>query len=266
MDRRSDIYENTEDNHPGECVYANWEKQRDSCILNDQESKQSDKPAGSRCPTLFAVCVSLLCGLLLICIIVMFMKLNTMAGERDQMLIRYDNMTTEKIQLQSERDQLQSEKVQLQSEKFQLQSEKVQLQSKRDQLESERDSLNNSIQQCLRYFITSQKKSWSDSRQDCKAKGADLVIISSKEEQEYLSRRFRGVEAWIGLTDTEEEGKWMWVDRTPLSTKYWWDGEPNDYKQEEDCAVTGSKFAKAEVLTWADYPCTFPVFGLCKKN
>ncbi|KAI5087467.1 CD209 antigen-like protein D [Silurus meridionalis] len=166
MDRRSDIYENTEDNHPGECVYANWEKQRDSCILNDQESKQSD----------------------------------------------------------------------------------------------------NSIQQCLRYFITSQKKSWSDSRQDCKAKGADLVIISSKEEQEYLSRRFRGVEAWIGLTDTEEEGKWMWVDRTPLSTKYWWDGEPNDYKQEEDCAVTGSKFAKAEVLTWADYPCTFPVFGLCKKN
>ncbi|KAI5621773.1 CD209 antigen-like protein 2, partial [Silurus asotus] len=226
---------------------------------------------------LFAVCVSLLCGLLLICIIVMSMKLNTMAGERDQMLIRYDNMTTEKIQLQSERDQLQSErdqlqserdqlqskKGQLQSERDQLQSEKVQLQSKRDQLQSERDRLNNSIHQC--YFITSQKKSWSDSRRDCEAKGADLVIISSKEEQEYLSRRFRGVEAWIGLTDTEEEGKWMWVDRTPLSTKYWWDGEPNDYKQEEDCAVTGSKFAKSEVLTWADYPCTFPVFGLCKK-
>lgn len=48
--------------------------------------------------------------------------------------------------------------------------------------------------------------------------------------------------------------------------RYWWDNEPNDYDGIEDCAVTGSKFAKAEVTTWADYPCHNPVLAICKLN
>uniref|UniRef100_A0A4W6EHQ6 C-type lectin domain-containing protein n=1 Tax=Lates calcarifer TaxID=8187 RepID=A0A4W6EHQ6_LATCA len=58
------------------------------------------------------------------------------------------------------------------------------------------------------YYISSTTKSWPNSRNDCLQRGADLVIINSKEEQEFM-RRLEG-RTWIGLTDRETEGTWRW--------------------------------------------------------
>ncbi|XP_074518262.1 C-type lectin domain family 4 member F-like [Halichoeres trimaculatus] len=89
------------------------------------------------------------------------------------------------------------------------------------------------------YYISARQKSWVDSRHDCKGRGADLVIVNKKEEQEFINSLSRVF--WIGLTDREEEGTWKWVDGSVLnSTGFWKTGQPSGWfgGLKEDCVNT----------------------------
>ncbi|KAJ8358042.1 hypothetical protein AAFF_G00041000 [Aldrovandia affinis] len=79
------------------------------------------------------------------------------------------------------------------------------------------------------YYFSTEGKSWNDSRSDCLKQGADLVIIESKEEQDFISKHRRGGFYWIGLSDSETEGTFLWVDGTPLQEDkaFWARGQPN---------------------------------------
>ncbi|XP_066518035.1 CD209 antigen-like protein A isoform X1 [Hoplias malabaricus] len=66
------------------------------------------------------------------------------------------------------------------------------------------------------YYILEWTKTWSKAREDCREKGGDLLIINSKEEQEFINKQ--GINTWIGLTDAEKEGEWKWVDGSALTT------------------------------------------------
>ncbi|XP_019129359.2 CD209 antigen-like protein E [Larimichthys crocea] len=114
-------------------------------------------------------------------------------------------------------------------------------------------SFNNSF-----YYISSQYKSWDDSRQDCKDRGADLVIINSKEEQEFINSLRKHV--WIGLTDREEQDTWRWVDGSVLnSTGFWGQGQPSGRK---DCV---SIYWYTMERSWNTEPCTSHLFCICEK-
>ncbi|KAJ8260441.1 hypothetical protein GJAV_G00182180 [Gymnothorax javanicus] len=66
------------------------------------------------------------------------------------------------------------------------------------------------------YFFSTEYKIWTESRNDCIKRGADLVIIKSKEEQDFISRNSIYNYYWIGLSDTVTVGTWLWVDGSPL--------------------------------------------------
>ncbi|XP_028459640.1 CD209 antigen-like protein E [Perca flavescens] len=112
------------------------------------------------------------------------------------------------------------------------------------------------------YYISSNKKSWQESRADCLQRGADLVIINSKEEQDF-TRKFHKL-TWIGLTDRETKGMWKWVDGTPLTKSYWKPGEPNNFEgKNEDCVEI--RFHDLE-NSWNDIPCGDQNFWICEKR
>ncbi|XP_064238040.1 CD209 antigen isoform X2 [Aotus nancymaae] len=113
------------------------------------------------------------------------------------------------------------------------------------------------------YFVSNSQRNWHDSVTACQEVGAQLVVIKSDEEQNFLqlqssrSNRF----TWMGLSDLKQEGTWQWVDGSSLSPslrRYWNKGEPNNIG-EEDCAEFNGN-------GWNDDKCSVAKFWICKKS
>ncbi|KAL6105052.1 cd209 [Pungitius sinensis] len=115
------------------------------------------------------------------------------------------------------------------------------------------------------YISSSKKKSWQESRNDCLQRGADLVVINSKNEQDF-TRKFKLQYAWIGLITRETNDTWVWVDDTPLKKSYWGDGEPNDFlgtmSRNEKCVEI--RFHEVE-NSWNDNNCEEQNYWICEK-
>ncbi|XP_035992554.1 C-type lectin domain family 4 member M [Fundulus heteroclitus] len=112
------------------------------------------------------------------------------------------------------------------------------------------------------YYISSTKKTWPESRKDCLKRGADLIIITSKEEQKFMGQFKRIV--WIGLTDADKKGLWKWVDGTPLTLSFWVPGEPNNFLNiKEYCAETRDFDSEN---SWNDRNCDAHNYWICERK
>ncbi|KAM9449867.1 uncharacterized protein Hap1MRO34_022337 [Clarias gariepinus] len=151
---------------------------------------------------------------------------NNLTIERDQLQTSYNNLTIERDQLQTSYNNLTIERDQLQTSNNNLTIERDQLQRERDQLPRERDEYLGTfvdLRKCVSfsssiYFMSNEKKNWTESREDCIKRGADLVIINSQEEQDFITKQLHVSQAWIGLSDRDTEGEWKWVDGTLLTS------------------------------------------------
>ncbi|XP_034003332.1 CD209 antigen-like protein C [Trematomus bernacchii] len=117
------------------------------------------------------------------------------------------------------------------------------------------------------YLFSTVYASWEQSRHNCTARGAHLVIVDSDEEQYFLDAMISNFsmikgDTWIGLSDREEEGTWKWVDGSPLTLTLWVKGEPNNGGVgEEDCAVI-----KPDTKRWNDQTCKDHIYWICEKE
>ncbi|XP_019215232.2 CD209 antigen-like protein C, partial [Oreochromis niloticus] len=194
---------------------------------------------------------------------------NNLKTEQSQLQTRYNNLKTEQSQLQTRYNNLKTEQSQLQTSYNNLVEERDQLQKRFEDMTTTRDNLQRKLQDYQQnwvafdgslFHVSSGKKSWQQSRQDCLQKGADLMIINSQEEQNFVNQ-FKKL-LWIGLTDSETEGTWKWVDGTRMTTSYWNSGEPNGGRTENCGEIRTYNSEKS----WNDAPCSNEKFWICEKR
>ncbi len=66
--------------------------------------------------------------------------------------------------------------------------------------------------------------------------GGHMLTITSEAEDDFIASVTEGP-IWIGLTDTDSEGNFMWNTGEPLTYTNWKPGQPNDYYNNQDYTV-----------------------------
>ncbi|CAL8338547.1 unnamed protein product [Arctogadus glacialis] len=102
--------------------------------------------------------------------------------------------------------------------------------------------------------------SWHKSREFCVSNGADLVVVDSEEEMDFINSRYGG-NIWLGATDEASEGIWRWVDGTVLSVDNpsWGGGKPDGGK-DKNCLL--NEHSRAIWLGVTDKACEAINWGL----
>ena len=106
---------------------------------------------------------------------------------------------------------------------------------------------------------------WADAESRCQnlSPGAHLASIHSLEELKFVedlypSNRFRHI--WLGGSDTDEEGSWVWTDGSSWDYTSWDENEPNNnHATGENCLV-----GHWGDMEWNDMRCEKSYGFLCK--
>lgn len=69
---------------------------------------------------------------------------------------------------------------------------------------------------------------WVASKNDCLSMGMTLPVIHSQEMLDELYEHVDSTVIWIGLTDSEEEEEYVWVDGSSLTFENWGEREPKN--------------------------------------
>ncbi|XP_035528397.1 CD209 antigen-like protein C isoform X2 [Morone saxatilis] len=215
---------------------------------------------------------SALClGLILLTVILVSHNTNTISHWDKKYANLIYEITKSRDELTHERDQLKMYSSNLAEEMEVLQSQYDTVAASRDKLQEElnRLNLNRTDKPCRQgwiqfnnkcYYLSAAKesKTWEESRKDCQEREADLVIITTKAELEFVKRS--SSVTWIGLSRGEQQDEWKWVDGTNLEGEgFWEDGEPNNNGGIEDC-VEVARFTAA----WNDAPCNNTFSWVCE--
>lgn len=119
------------------------------------------------------------------------------------------------------------------------------------------------IGESVYHLCAGVKYTFPGARARCQQRSGDLVVIETLTEGAAIFDLVDGggLSGWfIGLTDADSEGSFVWVDGTPLAPEQsnWSLNEPNDAMMNEDCVVLST------AGRWNDINCATPRPIICE--
>ena len=110
------------------------------------------------------------------------------------------------------------------------------------------------------YYVEDAFNTWADAQANAQALGGNLVTINDASENAWILANLLTSSAtyWIGLSDADVEGTFVWKTGEPLLFSNWAPGEPDD-----DFAVGGSGdyvFMNGSTGEWLDTNGSFAGF------
>merc|ERR1712018_299635 len=94
------------------------------------------------------------------------------------------------------------------------------------------------------YRVSTEPKTWYEARLFCTEEGGYLAEIQSQEESDITNELFRDDwRFWIGLTDYDEDGKWVWEESdTAIEYSNWLEGQPDNVGDDHCVLICNEEF------------------------
>ncbi|XP_038869157.1 C-type lectin domain family 4 member E-like isoform X2 [Salvelinus namaycush] len=121
------------------------------------------------------------------------------------------------------------------------------------------------------YLASKRKLNWNSAEEKCIELGAQLLVLNSEDELDYISQVIdAGERYWVGLVERTQEGHWTWVDGTDYkSTPHFWDkGQPDNWQvgvSGEDCGQLHDGPHRRRKL-WNDADCNLTYNYICEAK
>ncbi len=91
-----------------------------------------------------------------------------------------------------------------------------------------------------RWFrIYHEDVSWEAAQKKCHKLGGRLAVVPDRATWDFLAQRVGRDHVWLGARDEHREGKWRWVDGSPMRFTAWGKNQPNRGHTRQDYVYTG---------------------------
>ncbi|CAG2217847.1 unnamed protein product [Mytilus edulis] len=101
------------------------------------------------------------------------------------------------------------------------------------------------------YYFSDELNTWTDAKIACEAEEGMLVEVDSKCENEFVKMSASESNYWLGGTDEQEEGVWIWShSQNVITFTDWKKGEPNNDKSDEHCLASEELYGFKYTLEW----------------
>ncbi|MDT0559695.1 lectin-like protein, partial [Ichthyenterobacterium sp. W332] len=110
------------------------------------------------------------------------------------------------------------------------------------------------------YYLSNSTVLGSEVITVCQSNGGNPVTVNNSDENEWIKNAVyatpgnNNIHYYIGLNDGAQEGEFVWADGDDCEYRNWFNNEPNDFNNNEDCVEVG--FFSSDRSKWNDIFCT----------